>query len=357
MENLVDFWRGKRVLVTGHTGFKGAWLCLWLEQLGCDVTGFSLPPVGEHHLFGLLRLDQRIRSSLGDIRDLQAVQHVYRQSQPEIVFHLAAQALVLPSYEFPLETFATNIMGTLNVLEAARHAGTVQAIVNTTTDKCYENNDSGRAFREDDKLGGHDPYSASKAAAEIVSSAYRDSFLRKQDIPMATARAGNIIGGGDFSAHRLVPDIARAAMANENIILRNPESTRPWQYVLDALRGYILLAEKLYREGNAYAEAFNFGPDEIHVPVRALAERMTAALGAKPYEAQPQANAPHEASALALDNSKAKARLGWSPRLSVAQAMDLTAAWYRAFLHDRSNIIAYSERQLNDYRIMKGTGS
>lgn len=346
---LDGFYRGRRVFVTGHTGFKGAWLCLWLERMGCEVTGLALAAEeGIPNFARQVGLDGRIRSIIGDIRDLSTVEGALREAKPELVFHLAAQALVVPSYVAPVETFASNVMGSVHVLEAARRVGGIAAIVNVTTDKCYENNETGAAFKEDDRLGGHDPYSASKAAAEIVAAAYRKSFLAGEGIPMATARAGNVIGGGDFSHYRLIPDIVRAAQSGESLRLRHPGSIRPWQHVLDALHGYLLLGRALAEEKGRFAEAFNFGPEVTPMSVGMLAERFIAALGAPvPVEFEP--GAVHEARLLRLDPAKALAMLGWRMKLDAEGAVDLSAAWYYDYL-EGGDLSRTSERQLEAFR-------
>jgi len=353
MESLVsraDFYRDKRVLVTGHTGFKGAWLCLWLAQMGCRVTGYALPPQETpDSLYSLLHLGDVIDSHYGDIRDMEALRPVVSAAKPDMVFHLAAQALVLPSYETPLDTFSTNIMGTLNLLECTRHTGTVRAIVNVTSDKCYENSGPPHAFSENDPLGGYDPYSSSKAAVEIVSAAYRRSFLHEAGIHMATARAGNVIGGGDFAPHRLIPDIVRAAQSGVAVELRHPQSTRPWQYVLDVLRGYLILGQALHEKGASVAQAFNFGPDEANIQVGTVAKRLIAATGNRTSITQAQAPSPHEALLLQLDNSKAKSLLGWYPRIPAHRAIELAGAWYYTYTTQRGGITAFSKNQLSAY--------
>jgi len=263
---------------------------------------------------------------------------------------MAAQPLVLPSYAAPVDTFGTNIMGTVHLLEAAREAGSVRSIVNVTTDKCYENNESSAAFRESDPLGGYDPYSSSKAAAEIVSAAYRRSFLADAKISMATARAGNVIGGGDFSPHRLIPDVIRAAKSGQSVNLRHPGSIRPWQYVLDVLHGYLLLGRALFEKGAAYAEAFNFGPDETGITVGAVAERLAAAIANSPPLTHMQGGSEaHEARTLYLDNRKAKSALGWHPLVSPHEAIDLTAAWFCHYLSHSGPIAGITDKQLADY--------
>jgi CDP-glucose 4,6-dehydratase len=348
--NLPEFYRNKHVLVTGHTGFKGAWLSLWLAQMGCRVTGYSLAAAAPHNnLYSLLGLDAHMESHIGDIRDMTTLHQTIEKAKPDILFHLAAQALVLPSYASPIDTYSTNIMGTINLLECVRMNGSIKAVINVTTDKCYENTDSAIPFREQDPLGGYDPYSSSKAAVEIVYAAYRRSFLSAQNIHMATARAGNVIGGGDFSAHRLIPDMVRAANAGKSVSIRHPESTRPWQYVLDALHGYLMLGQKLYQQGAPFAEAFNFGPDEVHVTVGALVDRfekvMQPLIPAITYEP----SSLHEAQSLSLDTSKAKSTLGWRPLVTTHEAIDRAAAWYRHYITAPEEIGVFTENQLRTY--------
>ena len=330
------FWQGRRVLLTGHTGFKGSWLSLVLHRLGAIVTGYSLAPQGERSLFESARVARHVTSVIGDIRDLGALKAAAAAAQPEIILHLAAQSLVLTSYEAPLETFSTNVMGTANVLETARSLSAVQAVVVVTTDKVYKNREWLWPYRENDELGGRDPYASSKACAELVSSAYRESFLTAQGIACATARAGNVIGGGDWSANRIVPDFVRAALAKRPLTVRNPDSTRPWQHLLEPLEGYLMLAEKLVTEPTRVGGAWNFGPPADGVqPVRRLVDDLVAAWGSGAtwtHEPTPQ---PHEASLLTLDSAKARHALGWAPRLGYALGVQLTIQWYKAFArHD-----------------------
>jgi CDP-glucose 4,6-dehydratase len=344
------FYQGKRIFVTGHTGFKGAWLCEWLCSLGCHVSGYALAPdAASPSLYRLLGLDKMMDSHIADIRDHDSLQNAMLAAKPDIVFHLAAQALVLPSYETPLDTFATNIMGTLHVLESARRVGTIKAIVNITTDKCYENNETGHRFREGDSLGGHDPYSASKAAAEVVSAAYRHSFLGKAGIAMATARAGNVIGGGDFAQHRLVPDMLRAVESGSNLHLRHPESIRPWQHVLDVLQGYLRLGHALCEEGSAYAQPFNFAPDEAAMTVDEVCDAFFKALGKTPTITKGDGSGAHEAQTLMLNADKARKVLSWKPIMTTHEAIVNTAQWYREYLAQPETIDAYSASQLLVY--------
>lgn len=331
-----SFWRDKRVLVTGHTGFKGSWLCLWLQLAGAQVHGYSLPPPTRHNLFQRARVGAGMDCREGDVRDVAALVASCEEAAPEIVFHLAAQALVRRSYEDPLETLSTNVLGTANVLEAVRRTGHARAVVVVTSDKCYENREWVWGYRERDPLGGFDPYSSSKACAELATAAWRNAVFgaaehARHGTAVATARAGNVIGGGDFAPDRLVPDLVRAALSDRAPRLRHPDAVRPWQHVLDPLNGYLVLAERLLSEGPAWGGAWNFGPAEGDArPVRWVAERVRAALpGALPWEPAGAA-APHEAATLRLDVSKAIARLRWRPRWSLAAGIDRTVEWYRA---------------------------
>ena len=330
-----EFWRGKRVVLTGHTGFKGAWLALWLEHLGAHVTGFSLNVPSTPSLFELLAPGSNVKDVRGDIRDLALVTKTLHEASPEIVFHLAAQSLVRPSYEDPVGTYSTNVLGTVHLLEAARHTPSVRAIVNVTSDKCYQNFEVPHAYTEEDRFGGDDPYSSSKGCAELVTAAYRRSFFKNTPIGLASARAGNVIGGGDWSVDRLLPDCFRAFATKETLTIRNPTAIRPWQHVLEALRGYLLLAQHLYHSPSEFAEGFNFGPDAGEAkPVSHLVEALCSRWGAgAAYRvAQPgEGSSPHEAHLLCLDSSHAIAKLGWKPLLPLDQALDWTVSWYKAF--------------------------
>ncbi len=333
-----SFWKNKKVFVTGHTGFKGSWLCLWLAQLGAKVTGYSLAPTSTPNLFTVVNVASQLEKNLiHDINDGSALYQALQVAQPEIVFHLAAQSLVQYSYQNPIETYQTNVMGTVNVLEAARHCPSVKTVINVTSDKCYENKEWVWGYRENDRLGGHDPYSNSKACAELVTSAYRDSFYSstsKQSL--ASARAGNVIGGGDWAQNRLVPDMVRGFLSNENVLIRNPNAIRPWQHVLEPLSGYMLLAEKL-NENPGLAGAWNFGPDEKDVqPVKFIADYFTqywkgSQISFGDSVAATQQNFGHEAGILKLDISKAKNSLNWRPKLNLSGALEYTIDWYQAF--------------------------
>jgi CDP-glucose 4,6-dehydratase len=346
-----DFWREKRVLLTGHTGFKGGWLALLLARLGATLTGFALPPSTRPSLFALARPDREMRSITADLRDAGAIDRAVRETRPEIVLHLAAQSLVRPSYADPAETYAVNVMGLVNLLEAARRSDSIKAILIITSDKCYENREWPWGYRENDALGGHDPYSSSKACAELVAAAWRASFFNTPESPLiATARAGNVIGGGDWADERLVPDILRAIDAGEPIRLRYPEAIRPWQHVLDPLHGYLLLAEKLCQEGGVHAGAWNFGPtDEETRPVAWLAKRLAQYWLPREIPLETDARPhPHEAHCLKLDSAKARARLGWRPRWHLETALERTAHWHRAWLEGK-DMRDFTLRQIADF--------
>jgi CDP-glucose 4,6-dehydratase len=337
-------------LVTGHTGFKGSWLRLWLEQLGANVSGYALAPPTDPNHSDLLALESP--TTRGDIRDLSALLAHMEAHRPRVVFHLAAQASVLVSYEDPLETFSTNVLGTANVLEACRRTPSVRAAVIVTTDKCYENKEWERGYNENDALGGRDPYSASKACAELVSASYRVSFSEARPegasrLLIATARGGNVVGGGDWTADRLVPDITRAAARGETVRVRNPDSSRPWQHVLEPLAGYLLLGQGLLEGRAELAEPWNFGPPtESNLTVGALVDAVQKVWPAVRAEIAPREDAPHEARLLMLDSAKAREQLRWEPVWDIATALERTADWYRAW-YDRGELL--SERQIDEY--------
>ncbi|MDZ7751185.1 MAG: CDP-glucose 4,6-dehydratase [Gammaproteobacteria bacterium] len=331
------FWNGKRVLVTGHTGFKGGWLSLWLSRLGARVTGYALAPPTEPSLFVAAGVAEGIVSMEGDIRDYGALAACFAEARPEVVFHLAAQPLVRASYDDPVETFETNVLGTVHVLEAARHALNLRVVINVTSDKCYENQEWPWGYRESDRLGGKDPYSGSKACAEMVASVYANSFFDRGrtagPVTLASVRAGNVLGGGDWGADRLLPDLARVLAAGGRPLIRNPDSIRPWQHVLDPLAGYLALAEALWTGGRDYAGPWNFGPavDDAR-PVRWLADGFCDAWGdAAHWLDAREDDAPPEARVLKLDCSRARSLLGWAPRLPLADALGWTVEWYRDF--------------------------
>ena len=336
MESMVneEFWRDRRVLVTGHTGFKGGWLSLWLDMLGAKLSGLALAPIADG-IFATGGLQQSMHSVLGDIRDFSVVEKVLGETSPEIVFHLAAQPIVRDSYAQPLETYATNVMGTAHVLEAIRRTPSVRAVVVVTTDKCYENRDWEWGYRENDRLGGADPYSNSKACAELVTAAYRASFFTNNatdpKVAVATARAGNVIGGGDWCKDRLVPDLVRSATQGRAPEIRNPSAIRPWQYVLEPLRGYIMLAEQLAGDhAPEFASAWNFGPNDADAkPVDWVVKKFLANWGTGNDWASQPGDHPHEAHWLKLDSSKSASLLGWRPAIGLEEALRSTTEWYR----------------------------
>jgi CDP-glucose 4,6-dehydratase len=331
------FWRGRRVLVTGHSGFKGSWLTLWLNSLGAEVHGFASRPPTSPSLAALTRLDEVIPTTTGDVRNLADVEAAVAASRPEVIFHLAAQALVNRSLVDPVGTYSINVAGTVNLLEAVRTAShDVGAVVCVTSDKCYVNRDWDWGYRENDELGGLDPYSSSKACQELVAASYRDSLMGEH-VSIATARAGNVIGGGDWAKHRLVPDVMQAAVEGRTVTVRNPESVRPWQHVLNPLSGYVCLAENLATSGGTFAEAWNFSPAvEDARPVSWLVERLRRRWpGELSVQVEPAPNDPHEARLVRLDASKARQRLGWTPRWSLDRAVDAIVEWYDAYRDGR----------------------
>lgn len=340
IKNMKNFWNNKRVFITGHTGFKGSWLSLLLASLGADVSGYSFEPSTDPSLFELAELEELVVSNIGDVRDFSRLLECMSVAEPEIIFHMAAQPIVLDSYSHPLETFGINVMGTANVMEAARCCGSLKALVNVTTDKCYENEEgSRRTFKEDDKLGGYDPYSASKACSEIVTASfYKSFFYGDATAAVATARAGNVIGGGDWAPNRLLPDFFRSIAENKVFAVRNPDAVRPWQHVLDALNAYLVIAEALYTRGHEVSGPWNVGPDfDDFFTVRHLVEKITQLWSSEVKCEMPEADArPHEASFLALDNSKLKEKLLWRPRWNTDRAVEETVSWFREYLDGKN---------------------
>lgn len=349
------FWSGRRVFLTGHTGFKGSWLSLWLQSLGADVTGYALAPNHGENLFEVARVGEGMHSVLADVRDLPSLMHEMKRAAPEIVIHMAAQALVRESYAAPLDTYAVNVMGTANVLEAVRFTPEVRAVVSVTTDKCYENREWNWGYREVDHLGGYDPYSSSKACAELVTAAYRSSFFNptlhaQHGVAVASGRAGNVIGGGDWARDRLIPDLLSALGRGEPVRIRNPNAIRPWQHVLEPLSGYLRLVEQLASsDGAAYSEAWNFGPaDDDARPVQWIVERMIERWGGSSSWVRDDQVQPHEATYLKLDCSKARARLGWVPRWNLATALSAIIDWQRAYV-DGADMRLTTLAQIHDF--------
>ncbi|HEX8534125.1 MAG TPA: CDP-glucose 4,6-dehydratase [Allosphingosinicella sp.] len=351
-------WNDLKVFVTGHTGFKGSWLCLLLEELGAKVSGYALAPPTQPSLYDAAEIGRSVDSVIDDIRDYDALLAAMRAATPDVVFHLAAQPLVRYSYEHPVETYATNVMGTVHVLEAVRALGTVKAVVAVTSDKCYENREWVYPYRETDPMGGHDPYSSSKGCSELVIAAYRASYfpadrLAEHGTALASVRAGNVIGGGDWALDRLVPDLVRAFEAGEAPVIRSPGAVRPWQHVLEALHGYVQIAERLLAGQERFAEAWNFGPTEEDArPVAWIVDRMAAAWGVESGWRDWQGEIPHEAGLLKLDCSKARAELGWRPRLSLEQAIDYIVTWHKAVAGGES-ALEVSRRQIRDFLLLR----
>lgn len=347
-----SFWRGRRVFVTGHTGFKGGWLSLWLQQLGARVTGYALDPPTEPSLFKVAGVGAGMESIAGDIRDLERLASAMRAADPEIVIHLAAQPLVRNSYLDPVGTYATNVMGTVHVLEAARRLSGLRVALNVTSDKCYENREWPWGYREDEPMGGHDPYSSSKGCAELVTAAYRRSFFNghKPCAALASARAGNVIGGGDWASDRLIPDAVRAFVSGKPLRVRHTDAVRPWQHVLEPLAGYLSLCEKLWHEPRRYAEPWNFGSNEEEArPVSYLAQALVEQWGDNAVWEPDAGTHPHETHHLKLDAKKARARLGWQPCWSLDQALTETVAWYKAWQAGQ-DMRAFTLEQIDAYR-------
>jgi CDP-glucose 4,6-dehydratase len=349
-----NFWTRKNVFVTGHTGFKGSWLTLWLHSMGANVIGYGLNPPTVPSLYELCDLGNKISSFTGDIRDSEQLNEAFLRSKPDIVIHMAAQPLVRDSYKNPVETYSTNVMGTVNLFEAIRKSESVKAVVNVTTDKCYENKEWPWGYRENEPLGGYDPYSNSKACSELVTSSYRSSFFNPKEftshgVAIASARAGNVIGGGDWATERLVPDCMEALLQGKEVIIRNPKAIRPWQHVLEPLSGYLALAEKLYNEGPLYGEAWNFGPyDTDAKPVEWIVSTLCEKWGEGSSFTLDTNKHPHEAHYLKLDCSKANFNLGWHPRWGLNQALDKVVDWTKTY-QNNGDLTEKSLQQINEY--------
>ena len=345
----LEFWKNRNVFITGHTGFKGGWISLWLSRMGAKVYGYSLPPPTSVNFFELTKIEKLLSQSLiGDILDLKSLSQAMKSAKPSVVIHMAAQPLVRHSYDFPIDTFKTNIIGTANVLEATKNTESVKAIINVTTDKCYENQEQKTPYFESDRLGGHDPYSSSKACAELVSTAYRKSFFISSGVNLATVRGGNVIGGGDWSKDRLIPDFFRALEAKETLQIRSPDATRPWQHVLEPISGYLMLAEKLVNEGIDYAEPWNFGPDENNTKsVSQILEHLCKKIKGCNWSTEKKSQL-HEAMFLNINSSKAQSRLGWTHQWDLETALNKTIDWYKAWL-DHKDLMSITNLQIDEY--------
>lgn len=350
MNQFNNIYDGKKVLVTGHTGFKGSWISIWLKNLGAEVIGYSLEAPTEPSFFNICKLDHKITSVIGDVRDDEKLNKVFEKYKPEIVFHLAAQPLVRLSYKSPKETYETNVMGTVNVLEAARNSSSVKAVIIITTDKCYENKEWVYGYRETDPMGGHDPYSSSKGCAELVVSSYRNSFYDEKGIALSSVRAGNVIGGGDWAEDRLIPDFVKAVSEDKSIVIRNPLATRPWQHVLEPLSGYLWLGALMFQDKEKYNSGWNFGPRDTDVlNVEEVLKLSIKAWGKGNIEMDKNAQ-PHEANLLKLDISKVKACLKWNPVYDVNKAVDRTIQWYKAYYENKNeNMYEYTLKQIEEY--------
>ena len=347
-----NFWQSKKVLITGHTGFKGSWLSFWLQSLGADVVGYALSPPTEPNLFNILKVAEGMNSVSGDVLNADDFHNVIAKYRPEIVFHLAAQALVRESYDNPLKTYATNVMGLVHLLEGVRHVSGIRAVVCITSDKCYQNREWVWGYREDEPMGGYDPYSSSKGCAELVAAAYRDSFFNKNKysqhgVAVATARAGNVIGGGDWAKDRLIPDIIRSVTTGQDIILRNPHAIRPWQHVLDPLHGYLILAECLYKDGPGFSEAWNFAPAESQ-PVFQLVDQLHSLWDSHVSVKHDKSHQPHEDPYMMLDSTKARVKLGWRPALDLKTSLSWIVEWMKGF-QEGANMRSVTEAQIRKY--------
>lgn len=344
-----NFWKTRKVFITGHTGFKGSWLCMWLHELGADVKGFSLEPTINPSLFNEARVDELVKSEIGDIRDLEKLTKSILDFQPEILIHMAAQPLVRYSYDAPIETYEVNVLGTVHVLEAAKTCDSIKSVVSVTTDKCYENNEWVWAYRENEPMGGHDPYSSSKGCAELVTASYRKSFFEAKGIGLASARAGNVIGGGDWALDRLVPDILRAFEKKQPVVIRSPNSIRPWQHVLEPLSGYLKLAQALFEKPVNFAEGWNFGPNENDVkPVSWILDEMVNYWQGASWVLDQSETNPHEANYLRLDISKAKSKLLWKPVWPLSETLSHIVSWHQAWLSGE-NMQKISINEISNY--------
>jgi CDP-glucose 4,6-dehydratase len=349
-----SFWKEKKVFITGHTGFKGGWLSIWLAESGAKVTGYSLKPETSPSLFESCLIEKKINSVIGDVRDEQKLKQTIRETQPDIVFHLASQPLVLKSYDNPVETYEINLMGTVNILNAIRDITSVKSFINVTSDKCYANDENLKAFKENDSMGGFDPYSSSKACSELITAAYRASFF-KNSVGIATARAGNVIGGGDWAENRIIPDFIKKIQQKQKLVIRNPESIRPWQFILEPLNGYLMLAEKLFQNSLDYAESWNFGPNkQDDKTVEWLISKFDKEYGAgngDSFQIVSSKKSFHESKYLKLDCSKSIARLNWSPKLDIEKSISMTCDWYKNFYKDNKDMYAFTLKQIKQFEL------
>ena len=352
MENMVvdtNFWKNKNVLITGHTGFKGSWLSIILNNLGSNVCGYALTPETKPNLYTLSSIDNYIDSYIGNLIDYKYLEEIIIKTQPEIIIHMAAQALVRKSYDNPIETFSTNVMGTINLLNISHSCKSLKALINVTSDKCYENNEDNKFYNENDRMGGHDPYSCSKGCSELITTSYRKSFYSLKNIGLASARAGNVIGGGDWSKDRLVPDILNACTLKKNPMIRNPHSTRPWQHVLEPLSGYLRLAEKLYNNPIKYSDGWNFGPDkQNNASVSSLCNMIMKVYGMNTQQDNQTGSHPHEAKLLMLSNDKAKEELQWFPKWTLDKTIEKTVNWHQYYTKG-NNVLSLCEEQIDNY--------
>ena len=345
------FWKNKKILITGHTGFKGSWLTIWLKKLGADITGFSKSIPTNPNLFEISNIAAEINSINGDVQDYQFLKETITKVEPEIVFHMAAQSLVIKSYSDPIETYSTNVMGTVNLLNAIRETKKSKIVINVTSDKCYENNESLEGYKEDDPMGGHDPYSSSKGCSELITKSFRESFFNsntKENVALASVRAGNVIGGGDWAENRLIPDIIRSIKNNESVNIRNPNAVRPWQHVMDPLNGYISLAEKLY-DNQTFSEGWNFGPEKNEIKSVSWIINKFDELWKSKIDWIVQNNQLHEATNLILNCQKAKSRLGWNSKINTELALKWTIEWYTKYFENK-DMRKITEEQINEFQ-------
>ena len=345
------FWKNKKILITGHTGFKGSWLTIWLKKLGADITGFSKSIPTNPNLFEISNIEAEINSINGDVQDYQFLKETITKVEPEIVFHMAAQSLVIKSYSDPIETYSTNVMGTVNLLNAIKETKKSKIVINVTSDKCYENNESLEGYKEDDPMGGHDPYSSSKGCSELITKSFRESFFNsntEENVALASVRAGNVIGGGDWAENRLIPDIIRSIKNNESVNIRNPNAVRPWQHVMDPLNGYISLAEKLY-DNQTFSEGWNFGPEKNEIKSVSWIINKFDELWKNKIDWIVQNNELHEATNLILNCQKAKSRLGWNSKINTELALKLTIEWYTKYFENK-DMRKITEEQINEFQ-------